>query len=189
MRAPPVKATSNCSEWFAAFAFPARFERRESSLHHRLFHHRGVLLGVKEDPNHQLGSEVAHAFATMKVAAEGLCATSAKSALAGDLDSAIKEMSVANKVSARDSRRGEIAKVMCSEDRQECTRKQATCVLGISRKTSMTLVYYPSPDLSHSSLPAVWMDGSLANESEDEEDISIPSLASRKRRLLPSESA
>ncbi|KAF8560025.1 hypothetical protein OG21DRAFT_1479878 [Imleria badia] len=69
---------------------------------------------VKEDPNHQPGPEITHAFVTMKVTAEGLYAASAKSALAGDLHTVVRDMPAEDNILARDGRRGETEKMPSS---------------------------------------------------------------------------
>ena len=53
---------------------------------------------VKGDPDHQLGLEITHAFVTMKVTAEGLYATSARSALVGNLDHVVRDMLAEEKI-------------------------------------------------------------------------------------------
>ena len=122
---------------------------------------------VKGDPNHQLGPEITHAFVTMKVTAEGLYVTSAKSAVAGDFDHVVRDMLAEEKI-------------VCSKERGGYTRKQPTHMPDMAQKNSMAPIYYRSRDPSPSSSPVPHLDNSLTDESE--EDISPPSLAGRKRR-------
>lgn len=143
---------------------------------------------VKGDPNYQLGSEIIHAFVTMKVTAEGLYATSTKSALAGDLDTVVKDMLDEDKILARD-RHGGTGRIVCLKEGEEYGQKQATWMLDISQKYSTTPICYPSPDLSHSASPVPGLSDSFTDESEDEEVISPPLLAGRKRRLSPPDPA
>lgn len=136
----------------------------------------GYRVLVMGDPNYQC-PEITHAFVTMKVMAEGLYATSTKSALAGDLDTIVKDVLPEDKVLARDGVR-----------KTECLRSTRT--LDISSQKGLTRqIYYPSSDLSYSSAPVPALDSSLTDKSEDEEDTSPPSLAGRKRRLSLSEPA
>lgn len=51
-----------------------------------------VLVKGDPDPDHQLGPAITHAFVAVKVTAGGLYATSAKSALTGDLDTVVRNM-------------------------------------------------------------------------------------------------
>lgn len=137
---------------------------------------------VMGEPNHQC-SAITHAFVALKVTAEGLYETSTKSALAGDLDTAVKDVLLEDKVLARDgghARKAESLK----------TRKQSTRTLDkSSQKNSTRQIHYLPSDLSYPSAPVPGLDDSLTDESEDEEDTSPPLLAGRKRRLSLSEPA
>ena len=140
---------------------------------------------VKGHSNHRLGPEVTHAFVTMKVTAEELYATSKKSALAGDLDAVVKDMPAEDGILAGDDGRGET--IGHSKELEEYRRKQPAHMRNTWQKDSMTRICYPSSEPSHSSSPAPSPDDSLTDESE--EDTLPPSLAGRKRCLLPSEPA
>ncbi|KAF8119220.1 C-terminal domain of homeodomain 1-domain-containing protein [Boletus edulis] len=116
---------------------------------------------VEEDSNYQLGPEVIHAFVAMKVAAEGLYASFEKSALAGDLDTVMKDMLTGDKMLERDGRRGETEELVRSKEPEEYTRKQSTCAPDALPK-NLTPTCYFSPDLSRIPGP----DGSPTDESE-----------------------
>ncbi|KAG8219497.1 putative mating-type protein beta [Butyriboletus roseoflavus] len=136
---------------------------------------------VEEDPNRQLPPDITHAFISVKVAAEGLySSTLTKSALAGDLETAVNDMSEQDNVPA---------------NKQKCCGPRGTIEFSMvsdvdsQNQTSVAQDCYPSPDHSPSSSLVPALDEPLTDESEGHEVILPPTLAGRKRRLSSSEAA
>ncbi|KIJ08122.1 hypothetical protein PAXINDRAFT_102675 [Paxillus involutus ATCC 200175] len=136
---------------------------------------------VKEDPHRRLSPEVIHSFMEMKVAAEGLYSSSfSRSALAGDLDAVVKDMTEEDKKIVEDEkcRRVEEAKLAKSRDK-EMRRGQRAFTRELCKSIPDS---YPSPDRSRTSSPVPALDESLTDESEVEEGVFPPVVAGRKRR-------
>ena len=132
---------------------------------------------VNEDPNRPLPPDVIHAFVRVKVTAESLCSsTFTKSALAGDLDAVVKDMSDQDATPLGGWKDREPNEVAESPDPPEVGSR------------NMSRYYSPSSSYSSSSSPVPPLDESLTDDSEEEE-ISPPILAGRKRRLSCSEPA
>ena len=96
---------------------------------------------VKGDPNHQLGPEITHTFVTAKVTAEGLCATSARSALVfvGNLDHVVRDMLAEEEI-------------ICSKERGGYTQKEPTHTPNMAQKNSTPICYRSrDPRLLHHS--------------------------------------
>ncbi|KIK76811.1 hypothetical protein PAXRUDRAFT_168707 [Paxillus rubicundulus Ve08.2h10] len=137
---------------------------------------------VKEDPNRRLSPDLIHAFIVMKVTAEGLySSTFTKSALAGDLDAVVKDMTAEDRKLAEEIKRleGEAGK-HAMDCEKESSRKHRVLVRESPRKL-VAQDSYPSPEQSYTSSPAPTLDDSLT-ESDDGEANFPPVVAGRKRR-------
>lgn len=133
---------------------------------------------INEDPNRPLSPDVIHAFVRVKVAAEDLySSTFTKSALAGDLDAVVRDMTDQDATPVGGQKHREPEEVVDPPEASE---------VELQNKAQY---YYLSSDYSSSSSPVPPLDQSLTDDSEEEEEISPPVLAGRKRRLSCSESA
>ncbi|KAH0838014.1 homeodomain protein [Lanmaoa asiatica] len=118
---------------------------------------------VEEDSQRTLSPELRHSFVAMKVTAEGLySSTFTRSALAGDLDAIIKDMTEEDRKSV------EVGKY-----RQVDQANQAKAVRDS----------YPSPDRFIPASPLPALVDSPTDESEEEEDVAPPIIAGSKRHL------
>ncbi|KAF8833418.1 hypothetical protein BDN67DRAFT_1072939 [Paxillus ammoniavirescens] len=130
---------------------------------------------VKEDPSRPLPPSLIHAFMVMKVNAEGLYSSAfTKSALAGDLDAVVKDMTEEDERLVEDEKRRQ------AEENREMLRIQRVSKREM-RKNSLPQDSYPSPNRSGTSSPVPVLDDSPTDESEDEEDAPPPVVAGRKR--------
>ncbi|KIJ66276.1 hypothetical protein HYDPIDRAFT_186703 [Hydnomerulius pinastri MD-312] len=138
---------------------------------------------VKEDPSRPLAPELIHAFMVMKVSAEGLYSSAfIKSALAGDLDAVVKDMTDEDKKFVEDQKRREAEEAKrLKECEKEMRRKQGALEKDIAKK-SMVQDCYPSPERSRTSSPVPTLDESLTDEESEDEDVLPPVVAGRKRR-------
>ncbi|KAF9245780.1 hypothetical protein BU15DRAFT_85472 [Melanogaster broomeanus] len=102
---------------------------------------------VKEDPQRRLSPEVIHTFMVMKVAAEGLYSSAfTKSALAGDLDAVVKDMTEEGKQLVEDEQQRLAEEWKFSKEKEMCRRQRV--LHRESSKTSAARDSYPSPDRS-----------------------------------------
>ncbi|KAG1813291.1 C-terminal domain of homeodomain 1-domain-containing protein [Suillus subaureus] len=139
---------------------------------------------VKEDPTRVLAPVIFHDFQQMKTAAQDLYAsTFTKSALAGDLDAVVKDMTEEDRLrlerEKKERARGERKR---REEEKEIRRIQRALDRQV-QKTHTPFASYPSPSHSRTSSPISTLEESWTDESEDEENDFIPPvLAGRKRR-------
>ncbi|KAF8560023.1 hypothetical protein OG21DRAFT_1502381 [Imleria badia] len=136
---------------------------------------------VNEDPNRPLPPNIIHAFVGVKATAEGLYSSNfSKSALAGDLDAVVRDMTDQHTILVGERKHRELKEMVESPEALEAELQNNKLVAQHS---------YPSPDYSCSSSPVPPLDESLTDDSEEEEEILPPILAGRKRRLSYSEPA
>jgi hypothetical protein len=129
---------------------------------------------VNEDPNRPLSPDVLHAFIVVKATAEGLySSTFSKSALAGDLDAVVRDMTDQDTRLVGERKHYEIKEMAESPEALEAE---------LQHKTLVAQYYNHSSDCSCSSSPVPPLDESLTDDSEEEE-VLPPILAGRKRRL------
>ncbi|OAX43040.1 mating-type protein [Rhizopogon vinicolor AM-OR11-026] len=138
---------------------------------------------VKEDPSIALPQTVFHDFIQMKAAAQDLYAsTFTKSALAGDLDVVVKDMTEEDRLQLEQEKKEHAQEEKKRrEEEKEIRRKQR----ALERQAQMALTAfasYPSPSHSRSPSPVPTLEESWTDESEDDEDVNPPVLAGRKRR-------
>ncbi|KAG2756414.1 hypothetical protein P692DRAFT_20714443 [Suillus brevipes Sb2] len=136
---------------------------------------------VKEDPARVLAPAIFHDFQQMKAGAQDLCAsTFTKSALAGDLDAVVKDMT------EEDRSRLEREKMEHAQEekkRREEEKEMRKIQRVLDRRAQKTHIAYPSPRHSRTPSPVSTLEDSWTDGSEDEEDDFIPPvLAGRKRR-------
>nr|BDD37069.1 homeodoamin [Rhizopogon roseolus] len=144
---------------------------------------------VKEDPARVLPFTVFHDFIQMKANAQDLYAsTFTKSALAGDLDVVVKDMTEEDRLQLEQEKKEraqeEKKRRKRREEEKEMRRKQRT----LERQAQMALATsasYPSPSHSRSPSPVPNLEESWTDESDDEDDDddNPPVLAGRKRRV------
>ncbi|OJA19541.1 mating-type homeodomain transcription factor A1 [Rhizopogon vesiculosus] len=139
---------------------------------------------VKEDPSIALPQTVFHDFIQMRATAQDLYAsTFTKSALAGDLDVVVKDMTEEDRLQLEQEKKEHAQEEKKRrKEEKEIRRKQR----ALERQAQMALTAftsYPSPSHSRSPSPVPTLEESWTDESEDEEgDINPPVLAGRKRR-------
>jgi hypothetical protein len=144
---------------------------------------------VKEDPAHVLPPAIFHDFQQMKAAAQDLYAsTFTKSALAGDLDAVVKDMTEEDRLRLEQEKKKHAQEEKKRrEEEKEMRRIQRVLDRQAQKMHSAFFTSYPSPSHSRTSSPVPTLEESLTDESEDEEDNFIPSvLAGRKRRASES---
>jgi hypothetical protein len=138
---------------------------------------------VKEDPARVLPHAVFHDFMQMKAAAQDLYASIfTKSALAGDLDAVVKDMTEEDRLQLEQEKKVHAQeKKKRHEEEKEMRRKQRVLERR-AQMTPATFTSYPSPSHSRSPSPVPTLEESWTDESEDEEEVNPPILAGRKRR-------
>ena len=129
---------------------------------------------VNEDPDRPLLPNIIHAFIGVKATVEGLYSSNfAKSALSGDLDVVVREMTDQDTISVGKRKHRELKEMVESEASEA----------ELLNKKLVAQHYCPSSDSSCSSSPVPPLDESLTDDSEEDEEVSPPILAGRKRRL------
>ena len=143
---------------------------------------------VKEDSQRMLSPEVTHSFIVMKAAAEGLySSTFARSALAGDLDGIVKDVTEEDRESIEVGKYRQVEQAKLTKVRDIQTRRGFH---GTDKENLQTIRdSYPSPDRSIPASPVPALDDSITDESEVEEDVAPPIVAGSKRRRSSIESA
>ncbi|KAG1757152.1 homeodomain protein 1 [Suillus lakei] len=139
---------------------------------------------VKEDPARVLAPAIFHDFQQMKAAAQELYAsTFTKSALAGDLDAVVKDMTEEDRLRLeREKKEHAQEEKKRREDEKEMRRIQRALDRQ-AQKTHAAFASYPSPSHSRTPSPVPTLEELWTDESEDEDDDFIPPvLAGRKRR-------
>ena len=143
---------------------------------------------VKEDSQRMLSPEVTHSFIVMKATAEGLySSTFAKSALVGDLDGIVKDMTEKDRESIVVGKYRQVEQEKLTKVRDIQTRRGPH---GTDKGNLQTIQdSYPSPDRSIPASPVPALDDSITDESEEEEDVAPPIVAGSKRRRSSIKSA
>lgn len=145
---------------------------------------------VKEDPVRALEPAIFHDFQQMKAATQDLYAsTFTKSALAGDLDAVVKDMTEEDRLRLEQEKKERAQEEKKRREEEKEMRRIQRILDRQAQKMPITFTSYPSP--SHSRTPSpILIEELWTNEHEDEEDDFIPPvLAGRKRRVsLSSES-
>ncbi|KAG2062302.1 mating-type protein [Suillus hirtellus] len=138
---------------------------------------------VKEDPTRVLPPAIFHDFQQMKAATQDLYAsTFTKSALAGDLDAVVKDMTEEDRLQLEREKKERAQKEKKRREEEKELRKTQRALDRQAQKAHTAFASYPSPEHSRSPSPVPTLEESWTDESEDEEDF-IPSvLAGRKRR-------
>jgi hypothetical protein len=139
---------------------------------------------VKEDPARVLQPAIFHDFQQMKAAAQELYAsTFTKSALAGDLDAVVKDMTEEDRLQLEQEKKGRAQEEKKRREEEKEMRRIQRAFDKQAQKMHIALTSCPSPSDSCTPSPVPNLDETWADESEDEEDDFIaPVLAGRKRR-------
>ena len=145
---------------------------------------------VKEDPARVLPLTVFHDFIQMKANAQDLYAsTFTKSALAGDLDVVVKDMTEEDRLQLEQEKKEHAQKEKKRREEEKEMRRKQKALERQAQITLPTFASYPSPSHSRSPSPVPSLEESWTDESDDdddddddEDDISPPVLAGRKRR-------
>ncbi|KAL4063656.1 C-terminal domain of homeodomain 1-domain-containing protein [Scleroderma yunnanense] len=119
---------------------------------------------IKQDPSHRVSSEIAQAFMTIRVAAEGLYAsTFSKSPFAAELDAVVRDMTEGDQLWRDEEGRGTL-------------RRRVSQVEGPERSIpSSNSSSSPSPLASAASILS-------SSDSDDDTDLAPPILVGSKRR-------
>ncbi|KAG2367774.1 C-terminal domain of homeodomain 1-domain-containing protein [Suillus spraguei] len=147
---------------------------------------------VKEDPVRVLAPAIFHDFQQMKATTRDLYAsTFTKSALAGDLDAVVKDMTEEDRLRLEREKKERVQKEKKRREEEKEMRRIQRALDKRAQKIHTTFASYPSPSRSRTPSPVPILEESWPDESEDEEVDFIPSvLAGRKRRAsISSESA
>ncbi|KAG1795777.1 homeodomain protein 1 [Suillus plorans] len=138
---------------------------------------------VKEDPARVLAPAVFHDFQQMKAATQDLYAsTFTKSALAGDLDVVVKDMTEDDRLRLEREKKERAQQEKKQREEEKEMRRIQRALDRQARKAHTAFISYPSPRHSQSPSPVPTLEDSWTDESEDEEDFIPPILAGRKRR-------
>ncbi|KAG1754861.1 homeodomain protein 1 [Suillus paluster] len=139
---------------------------------------------VKEDPSRVLPHTICHDFLQMKVDAQNLYAsTFTKSALAGELDAVVKDMTEEDRLRLEREKKEHAKEEKNRREEEKEMRRTQRALDRQAQKTLPAFASYPSPSYSRSPSPVPTLEESWTDESEDEEDdINPPILAGRKRR-------
>ncbi|KAG2076874.1 hypothetical protein BDR04DRAFT_1089142 [Suillus decipiens] len=139
---------------------------------------------VKEDPACALSPAIFHDFQQMKAATQDLYAsTFTKSALAGDLDAVVKDMTEDDRIRLEWEKKERAQEEKKHREETKEIRRLQRALDKQAKKAYTPFTSYPSPRHSRSPSPIPTLEESWTDESEDEEDHFIPPvLAGRKRR-------
>ncbi|KAG1885470.1 homeodomain protein 1 [Suillus subluteus] len=139
---------------------------------------------VKEDPVRILEPAIFHDFQQMKAATRDLYAsTFTKSALAGDLDAVVKDMTEDDRLRLEREKRERAQEEKKRREEEKEMRRIRRAFDRQAQRVHTAFASYPSPRRSRSPSPVPTLEESLTDESEDEDDDFIPPvLAGRKRR-------
>lgn len=139
---------------------------------------------VKDDPTRVLAPAIFHDFQQMKAATQDLYAsTFTKSALAGDLDAVVKDMTEEDRLLLEREKKEHAQEEKIRRKEEKEMRRIQRALDRQAQKTLAGFASYPSPSHSRTPSPVFILEGSRTNESEDEENDFIPPvLAGRKRR-------
>ncbi|KAG1762938.1 homeodomain protein 1 [Suillus occidentalis] len=138
---------------------------------------------VKEDPARVLEPAIFHDFQQMKAATQDLYAsTFTKSALAGDLDAVVKDMTEEDRLRLEREKKEHAHEEKRRRGEEKQMRRIQRTLDRHVQKTHTALASYPSPDHSRTPSPVPTFEESWTDENLDEEDFIPPVLAGRKRR-------
>lgn len=139
---------------------------------------------VKEDSTRVLEPAIFHDFQQMKAATHDLYAsTFTKSALAGDLDAVVKDMTVEDRLQLEQEKKEHVQQKKKKHEEEKEMRRIQRALDRQAQKTRTAFASYPSPNNSRTPSPVPSLEESWTDESEDEEDNFIPPvLAGQKRR-------
>ncbi|KAG1841721.1 C-terminal domain of homeodomain 1-domain-containing protein [Suillus tomentosus] len=138
---------------------------------------------VKEDPSRVLAPAIFHDFQQMKAATKDLYAsTFTKSALAGDLDAVVKDMTEEDRLRLEREKKDRAQEEKKRREKEKEMRRIQRALDKQTQKAHAAFDSYPSPRHSRSPSPVPTLEESWTDESEDEEDFIPPVLAGRKRR-------
>nr|WDY60854.1 HD MAT HD1 protein [Suillus americanus] len=139
---------------------------------------------IKEDPTRVLEPAILHDFQQMKAATQDLYAsTFTKSALAGDLDAVVKDMTEEDRLRLEREKKGRAQEEKKRREEGKEMRRSQRALDRQAQKMHAALASCPSPSHSSPPSPVPTLEESWTDESEDEEDEFIPPvLAGRKRR-------
>ncbi|KIK49417.1 hypothetical protein CY34DRAFT_796820 [Suillus luteus UH-Slu-Lm8-n1] len=139
---------------------------------------------VKGYSTRVLEPAIFHDFQQMKAATQDLYAsTFTKSALAGDLDAVVKDMTVEDRLQLEQEKKEHAQQEKKRREEEREMRRIQRALDRQAQKTHTAFASYPSPGHSRTPSPVPTLEESLTNESENEDDDIIPPiLAGRKRR-------
>ncbi|KAG1904678.1 homeodomain protein 1 [Suillus fuscotomentosus] len=138
---------------------------------------------VKEDPSRVLAPAILHDFQQMKAATQDLYAsTFTKSALAGDLDAVVKDMTEEDRFRLEREKKERAQEEKKQREKEKEMRRIQRALDRQAQKSHTAFASYPSPRHSRSPSPVPALEESWTDDSEDEEDFIPPVLAGRKRR-------
>jgi hypothetical protein len=138
---------------------------------------------VKEDPSRVLPHTIFHDFMQMKAAAQELCAsTFTTSALAGDLDVVVKDMTEEDRLQLEKEKKKHTEEEKKRRREEKEMRRKQRALERQAQTASTAFTSYPSPSHSRSPSPVPTLEESWTDESEGEEEDNPPVLAGRKRR-------
>ncbi|KAG1783502.1 homeodomain protein 1 [Suillus placidus] len=136
---------------------------------------------VKEDPVRVLAPAIFHDFQQMKAATQDLYAsTFTKSALAGDLDAVVKDMTEEDRLRLEREKKEHVQEEKKRREEEKEMRRIQRAIDRQAQKTHTAFVSYPSPSHSRTPSPVPTLEESWTDESED--DFIPPVLVGRKRR-------
>ncbi|KAG2118041.1 homeodomain protein 1 [Suillus discolor] len=139
---------------------------------------------VKEDPSRVLAPVISHDFQQMKAATHDLYAsTFTKSALAGDLDAVVKDMTEEDRLSLEQEKKERTQEEKKRREEEKEMRRIQRALDRQAQKARTAFASYPSPGHSRSPSPIPTLEELRTDESEDEDDFIPPVLAGRKRRV------
>nr|WDY60843.1 HD MAT HD1 protein [Suillus weaverae] len=140
---------------------------------------------VKEDPARVLTPAIFHDFQQMKAATQDLYAsTFTKSALAGDLDAVVKDMTEEDRLRLEREKKEYAQEEKKRREQEKEMRRIQRALDRHAQKMHTVFASYPSPSHSRTLSPVPTLEESWTDESEDEENDFIPPvLAGRKRRV------
>ncbi|KAG1828110.1 homeodomain protein 1 [Suillus variegatus] len=138
---------------------------------------------VKEDPSRVLAPAIFHDFQQMKAATQDLYAsTFTKSALAGDLDAVVKDMTEDDRLRLEQEKKKRAQDERKRREEEKEMRRIQRALGRQAQKAHTAFASYPSPRHSRSPSPVPTLEESWTDGSEDEEEDFIPPvLAGRKR--------
>jgi hypothetical protein len=142
---------------------------------------------VKEDPACILAPAIFHDFQQMKAATQDLYAsTFTKSALAGDLDAVVKDMTEEDRLRLEREKKERAQEEKKRREKEKEMRRIQKALDRQAQRAHTAFASYPTPRHSRSPSPIPAFEESWTDKSEDEQDFTPPILAGRKRRTSES---